>query len=282
VTLILTAITRRSVVMAADMRLVEYRTNKVRDDRACKMVLYAGRFVFAYTGPGCLDREPTGEWLARSLSLVGDPETIPEVLRERAEAAVRRYPWDRRALAIVGAGWTGSAEHPISTYFTIRNFDADDRLAVRFTSTRTVLEGPEKARLFSAGAAVPESLMRHMSDEITRRAGRRDERAGEFAAHLLRGVRSVALGNPTVGRSVLIGSLPGIHRAAGPPLFSQSVVMSLGAPDWRQPEFRVAPDRLDETVWWTPHLASPNSVTLSGQMRVDGPSDLRVPTDPCR
>ena len=51
-TLILTAMTRRSVIQVADMRLTNVRTGKVEDEATAKMVAYAGRFVLCVRGTG--------------------------------------------------------------------------------------------------------------------------------------------------------------------------------------------------------------------------------------
>ncbi len=97
-TLILTAMTRRSVIQVADMRLTNVRTGKVEDEATAKMVAYAGRFVLSFAGPASMGREPTARWMARVLSGVQDPGEILAALR-------RECGTDRQAV---------SAEHPRS------------------------------------------------------------------------------------------------------------------------------------------------------------------------
>ena len=83
-TLILTAMSRRSVIQVADMRLTNVRTGKVEDEATAKMVAYAGRFVLSFAGPASMGREPTAQWMTRVLSGVKDPGEILGALAESA------------------------------------------------------------------------------------------------------------------------------------------------------------------------------------------------------
>jgi hypothetical protein len=271
VTLIVTAITRQSVVMVADMRLTRYRTMEVVEEAACKMVVYLGRFIFGYTGPARLDDIPTGEWLAARLSEATSPETALGELARAAERAVAAYPPFMRKLAVVCAGWAGDVSAPKPGYATVSNFDPDSGLLrPTFEVTATRLERSTRARVFTAGVPMEPADLAALEDTIQRRAGRREERPGEFVAHLIGTIRREASRNRTVGRRLLVGSIPGVHHGVGPPLFAAVPTTSTSAPDWRRPEFRMVPRGLGEAVWWLPNLAGIGRPDATGQVRSDG------------
>ena len=122
-TLILTAMTRRSVIQVADMRLTNVRTGQVEDESTAKMVAYAGRFVLSFAGPASMGREPTAQWMTRVLSGVQDPGEILGALAESAERIVKRYPPNIRGLAVVGAGWSGEPGRSEPIYIQLTNFE---------------------------------------------------------------------------------------------------------------------------------------------------------------
>jgi hypothetical protein len=255
-TLILTAITRQSVVMVADMRLTTYGTREVTDEAACKMVVWLGRFLFAYTGPACLEGEPTGAWLARRLSEVPAIEGLLPYLAERATDAIRGLPPLMQTLAIVGAGWLGTPPALRPAYIVVSNFDqATGARLPAVTTARHDLARAEKARVFAAGTKVSPERLAAVEDLVQKRAGRGRARAGDVGAILVQAARKESWSNRTVGRSLQLGSLPEVHRDAGAPLSAEAVPTPRGAPDWRGPEFRLVSGRSGEPEWWMPHAA---------------------------
>lgn len=233
-TLILTAMTRRSVIQVADMRLTNVRTGRVEDESTAKMVAYAGRFVLSFAGPASMGREPTAEWMTRVLAGVHDPAEILGALAESAERIVRHYPPHIRGLAVVGAGWSGEPDHPEPIYIQLTNFDfGSGALLPRFQASRTALEPNQKALLLSAGVPVSETLLSDVQQLMRRRAGRREERPAELVALMVRLARSVAFGQRTVGTRFLVASIPAIPRTEGPP-FSTGMATPAGHPDWHQ------------------------------------------------
>ena len=233
-TLILTAMTRRSVIQVADMRLTDPRTGKVADESTAKMVTSAGRFVLSFAGPASMGREPTAQWMTRVLSGVTDPNDILVALAESAERIVKRYPTNTRGLAVVGAGWSDGPDHPKPTYIRLTNFDfGSGALLPRFQASRTQLKPSEKVLLFSAGVPVPETLLVEVQQLMRRRAGRREERSAEFVAMMLRLARSVAIGQRTVGTRFMVASIPSVRRVEGPPLSRTGSVRPIGKPDWQ-------------------------------------------------
>ena len=234
-TLILTAMTRRSVIQVADMRLTNVRTGKVADESTAKMVAYAGRFVLSYAGPASMGREPTAQWMTRVLSGVQDPGEILEALAESAQRIVKRYPPNIRGLAVVGAGWSSEPERPRPMYLQLTNFDfGSGALLPRFQASRAELKPNEKVLLLSAGVPVPDSVVDEVQQLMRRRAGRREERPAEFVAMMLRLARSVAFGQRTVGTRFLVASIPAVRRAEESHLFTKGIAMPIGDPDWHQ------------------------------------------------
>ena len=233
-TLILTAITRRSVIQVADMRLTDVRTGKVADESTAKMVARTGRFVLSFAGPASMGREPTARWMTRLLSGVEDPSEILETLAESAQRIVNRYPPNIRGLAVVGAGWSGEPERPKPVYIQLTNFDfVSGALLPRFQGSRVELKPNEKVLLLSAGVPVPETVIDEVQQLMRRRADRREERPTEFVAMMLRLARSVAIGQRTVGTRFQVAWIPGHRRAEEPPPGGTEMVLPTETPDWQ-------------------------------------------------
>jgi hypothetical protein len=234
-TLILTAMTRRSVIQVADMRLTNVRTGKVEDEATAKMVAHAGRFVLSFAGPASMGREPTARWMARVLSGVHDPGEILAALGESAGRIVRQYPPNIRGLAIVGAGWSGEPGRPEPTYIQLTNFEFESgALLPGFRASRVELKPNEKVLLLSAGVPLPETRVSEVQQLMRRRAGRREERPAEFVAMMLRLARSVAIGRRTVGTRFLVASIPGVRLSEEPPRFTTGIAVPTGSSDWYQ------------------------------------------------
>jgi hypothetical protein len=234
VTLILTAMTRRSVIQVADMRLTNVRTGRVEDESTAKMVAYAGRFVLSFAGPASMGREPTGAWMTRVLSGVHEPSEILGALAESAERIVKHYPPHVRGLAVVGAGWSGEPDRPEPVYIQLTNFDfGSGALLPRFQTSRAELKPNEKVLLLSAGVPVSETLVSEVQQLMRRRAGRRDERPAELVAMMVKLARSVAFGQRTVGTRFMVTSIPAGRRTEEP-RFSTGIATPIGDADWHQ------------------------------------------------
>jgi len=234
-TLILTAMTRRSVIQVADMRLTNVRTGKVEDEATTKMVAYAGRFVLSFAGPASMGREPTAHWMTRVLSGVQDPGEILAALAESAEWIVKRYPPNIRGLAVVGGGWSGEPGRSEPIYLQLTNFEfGSGALLPGFQASRVELEPNEKVLLLSAGVPIPETLVSEVQQLMRRRAGRRQERPAEFVAMMLRLARSVAIGRRTVGTRFQVASIPGVGVREGSPRFTTGIAVPTASSDWYQ------------------------------------------------
>jgi hypothetical protein len=234
-TLILTAITRRSVIQVADMRLTNIRTGKVEDEATAKMVAYAGRFVLSFAGPASMGREPTAQWMTRVLSGVKDPSEILGALAESAERIVKHYPPTIRGLAIVGAGWSGEPDRPRPIYLKLTNYDFESgALLPRFQPSRVELKPNEKVLLLSAGVPLADTQVDEVQQLMRRRAGKREERPAEFVAMMLRVARSVAFGQRTVGTRFLVASIPNVRRADEQRLVRTGMATPIGKPEWQE------------------------------------------------
>jgi hypothetical protein len=234
-TLILTAMTRRSVIQVADMRLTNVRTGKVEDEATAKMVAHAGRFVLSFAGPASMGREPTAEWMTRVLSGVQDPDEILGALAESAERKVYRYPPNIRGLAVVGAGWSGEPDRPRPIYIQLTNFEfGSGALLPRFQASRIELKRNEKALLLSAGVPLPGPLVSEVQQLMRRRAGRREERPAEFVAMMLRLARSVAFGQRTVGTQFLVASIPSFSQPRSRLRSARARPTPIEIPEWHQ------------------------------------------------
>ena len=217
-TLVMTAITRRTVVQLADMRLTNIRTGRIVDDAAAKLVPYLGRFTFAFTGPACIDRTPSADWIASVLAGIADPGEAPTILGRAADRALLRYEPALKRYAIVGGGWQGTAPRRRSVYIEVTNWD--NGLGVPLPRSRVTLRelGPgEPLGLFWAGVPVPPELRAETHDLLRRRAGSRNERPADFLAAMIRAARVVALQHSTVGRrDFLVSSITSAGGVNGP------------------------------------------------------------------
>jgi hypothetical protein len=213
-TLVMTAITRRHVVQLADMRLTNMRTGQVADEATAKMVAYLDRFTFAFTGPACIGRTPSADWIAAVLRGVADPEAAPAALARAADWALARYEPDLRRYSIVGGGWLGPIDRPRPVYLEITNWDEPTiSFLPRSRATVRELGRGERVRLFWAGVTVEEGVRAATIELMRRRAGRRDERPADLLAAMVRAARIVALSHPTVGRREFLAStIPSASR----------------------------------------------------------------------
>ena len=277
-TLILTAITRQSIVQVADMRLTNRRTGRVADEATAKMVSYAGRFVLSFTGPAYMGSEPTAQWIASVLSGLTDPARILVALAQSAQEIVRRYPPAYRGLAIVGAGWLGDPASPRPISIQVANFNFQSgALMSEFQASGSELDPNEKIRLFAAGVPLPPGPLAEVEKLMRRRAGRREERPSEFVTMLVRLARQVAYSNPAVGTDLLVGSIPGVMRDGGPPIFETGMSMPLGAPDWRGTTyFHVRRNAMRTTM---PAYAAPGFAESEASLQF-GSAFLGVPQNP--
>jgi hypothetical protein len=279
VTLILTAMTRRSVVQVADMRLTNVRTGLVTDEATAKMVVYAGRLVLSFAGAACMGSEPTAQWMATVLARITDPDKILATLARSAERIVLRYPADIRRLAVVGAGWLGPPDRPLPMYVQVTNFDFQSgALLNRFQTSATELGRNEKVVLMSAGVDIPAGVVGDVQKLMSLRADRREERPAEFVAMLLRLARVVAATNRTVGRDMLVASLPSVHRTGEPPLSRTRVSEPIGAPDWREATYLHV--RGNARQMTTPAFAAPGLATSGSTVQL-GDASPPIAPNPC-
>ena len=214
-TLAMTAITPQVVVQLADMRLTNIRTGTVVDEATAKLVSYLGRFSFAFTGPACVNRTPTAEWIATILRQHADPSEAPLALARAADRALAAYEPALKRYAIVGGGWlsTGRSDRPV--YVEITNWDSALGLLPRSRAEIVELSRSEKVGLFWGGVPVPDDLRRETLDLLRRRARSREARPVDLLGTMARAARIVAQTNLTVGRrDFLVSAIPGSGSGA--------------------------------------------------------------------
>jgi hypothetical protein len=210
--------------------------------------------MIAYAGPAFLDRTPTGLWLATRLASVREPESPFAELAAALTRAVRGYPPWLRAVSVVAAGWQGRPDRLRPVHVALANFDAaTGSVFGGFRTDAIELERDRKARVFNAGAALAPTRMADLESHIRRRAGP-FENPGEFVAHLLAAARAAAPGNLTVGRNLLVGSLPCVQRQMGLSPLSPRVHLADEFPDWRKPEYLFAAGGRAPFRAWTPYV----------------------------
>src|SRR4029078_8528070 len=110
----------------------------------------------------------------------------------------------------VAVGWEGSSSDLSPRYRRIANFDFVTEALWPSMRAAGVRLDPrrDKARVFAAGVALEPSLHAEVEGRVRRRAGRRDENAGDIVAILTSTFSRVAVGQRRVGRRALIGSIP--------------------------------------------------------------------------
>jgi len=295
VTLILTAMTPNSIVQVSDMRLTNAAW-KVVDEMTAKTVVYEGRALWAFTGPACMDKQPTAVWLANLLADNG-PDEIVEAIRTSADSILRRYPPRARPFAVVAAGWEGTSDALWPHYRQIANFDfGTGELWPRVRATEVRLDPRrDKAKVFAAGVELPQLQIDEVEALVRRRAGRRAENAGEIAALLLATFSRVAMRHPLVGRRALIGSIPRAWlrtwrdqsiddrwaRIGGnddlPGLWLNSDTKA----DWTGPAFVYHGTPRDPVVHYRPGYAAPGVSMASGIVAFDE-APASGTYDPCR
>jgi hypothetical protein len=284
-TLILTAMTRNSIVQVSDMRLTNNATWEVVDEATAKTVVYEGRAMWSYTGPACMGNQPTATWLAGLLADNGVDRVVDAIGRS-ADAILRRYPEHARRFAVVAVGWEGSSSDLTPRYRQIANFDVvTEELWPGMRATEVQLDPRrDKARVFAAGVALPPSLHAEIEGRVRRRAGRRDENAGDIAAILVAAFSRLAIQQRRVGRRALIGSIPrdwlrnwrdrpldgSWTRIGGDDTVPGLWVSRESSPDWAGPAFVYAGVPQDPGVKYVPGYAAPGVSTVSGVLAFDG------------
>jgi hypothetical protein len=284
-TLVMTAITRQTVVQLADMRLTNIRTGKAVDEETAKLIAYLGRFSFAFTGPACINRTPSAEWIASVLSKITDPEEAPTALAHAADRALVRYEPALRRYAVVGGGWLGPAARPRSVYVEVSNWDAElGGLMARSRVTVRELAPGEKLALFWAGVPVDAAVRSETQNLLRRRAGLTNERPADFLAVMVRAARVVALKHPTVGRRhFLLSSIPGIDRRDGRSPIATTVSMPSPAagPDFRLPVFMQVGRNGSNTRMILPELAATEVASAQATVTLDDGAHPAL-RNPCR
>jgi hypothetical protein len=296
VTLILTAMTPNTLVQVSDMRLTDTWTWKVVDETTTKAIVYEGRAMWAFAGPACMGNQPTAVWLASLLADNG-PDGIVDAIGRSADSILRRYPEHARRFAVVAAGWEGSPGTLSPRYRQIANFDfVSGELWPGMRAFEERLDPRrDKAKVFAAGIALPPSLRAEIEGYVRRRAGRRNENAGDVVAILAAAFSTLAVQHPRVGRRALVGSIPrdwlrnwrdrpptgSWIRLGGDDTVPGLWISRETEPDWAGPAFVDSGAPPDPGVRYMPAYAAPGVSIVTGFTAVGGATPSLGAYNPC-
>lgn len=225
-TLLICAFTEDHAILASDRRLaVETSSGMVipREEDACKMVYFNGRFVFAYTGPSVLGEKltKTDLWIVKSLQ-ESDPswnisETLDYIMM-KLQVAISMFRAERlQYITIVCVGWSkfdgGSEYEPcfgiVSTYIDchLNNVPLEkrkERVAVYY-SVRKVFPN-NIPFLFYAGQNIKRDrqvyLRRSFENFSARKLGQNIP-----INYLYKEIVEASRSNPWIGRGVLAAAI---------------------------------------------------------------------------
>jgi hypothetical protein len=224
VTLVLNCLTHDYLMQISDRRLVLLPDYQVIDDDSNKNVFYCGHVAFSYTGLAEIEGKRTDDWLLSTL-----PESFEKwvtVVREKCTEAFNsiriplRYRHYKRH-AFVGVGWLrvepGGPLYPalvlVSNFYGTRG-ELLDSVSDEFNVCGLRLPDRKKCMIFPVGQNVPrdelERLHRGIKACVERNTGPKS-----MLGHLVDTMRSVAEGNPLVGKNLLVLGMPRV--AAGKP-----------------------------------------------------------------
>lgn len=215
------------MILVSDQRLTDARTGTPVTDRANKAIVdLRSKTTFAYTGIASVGPKPTDEWIMDSMAQGDDPTSSLLCLRDSGTHDFEQLELKRsvKRLAVVGAGWarfsSGSGE--IEPYLVlISNFDggnrwlsqADRKFRLRwFHPLRSEggvgpAQDGKKVGAWTAG----QDLSPQRLDRLVRNIKKGLQRTGSLAVVIrlvAEEVRSFADLNPTVGKGLLVTTIP--------------------------------------------------------------------------
>jgi hypothetical protein len=261
-------------------------STRLRDDNRNKAVLFANRIMFGYTGLAQFGprRQRTDEWLAEALSAngqVGDQSAILDAVTEAAterlnSPRLRRLPSAVRAHEFVACGWAclplqNRGFTPYLAVITnmrgpeggLRSVPAD-----RFEQRWESLQPDQDFSVVTSG----QQLSAPDGHALVRDVAGAGPDLRELGAVLIHHIRKAAATNRTVGRGVLLNSLP--RKAIRPG--DEGFVLAAGPLDETATFFSVPADGND------PCQYGPIAVAASGMVLSNftaGPADvLGMPT----
>jgi hypothetical protein len=270
-TLVLSALTRSSVILVADRRLTNPLTGLVCDDQRNKATVYANHFAFAYSGICEIQGKPTDVWLAQCLA--NGPPGSGKALKRVAAAATTAfanlsYPAALRRHAFVGVGWGRRSEGMlVPVWVTISNaLDANWRwlpkpkphfeIAIHALrrSDRWTLCPPVGAELRSFEIAQAGRALRPAVKRVVHPVG--------AALILGQSIGRVAARENTVGRSLIAVVLPKPDPRPGETIHVTPPIQTIGSA--REPmSFDLDPGT-GAFKWVMPNFVLPGQVLTRG------------------
>jgi len=226
VTLILTCLTHKHIVQAADRRLT-LPDGSLYDDDTNKAVFYCGSVAVAYTGLARMEGMPTAEWIGRCMKDAAQTESAMKEVASQAERHLRQSGAPDKRLAVVATGWgTLHGKPPIRPFICVAsnflsaewNWEqvADDQMVVR----TKFLNEDLPYLLFPSGQNLCRREEVSLSRSI-RRAVEHRATATALARHLGETIQSIAGGGDAraarVGRGMIIHLLSRTAPETGSP-----------------------------------------------------------------
>jgi hypothetical protein len=248
------------------MTFVDPRSGAVarHDDESNKAVLYDGSTAIAYTGLGNLAGQATDWWILETIAPARSLDDVFELLEKGATDAFAALPkglpaWARRhTFVLAGWGRFGLGEGSVSPFAAkISNYDnfleQSSTVRDRF-STRIMIPEGEEALFVPAGEHMldPERdwCRQELAYHLEHKRG-----AADLVEILAGGIRTVAKRCDSVGRGLLVNSIPlaGVTRDDGGGYFA---VQAHAITEDRVSFFQLhhLEDGAQQAVWEGPHL----------------------------
>lgn len=280
VTLILSFVSGEYILQVSDRRLVDPRTGRPVHEAENKAVIYCGHVIFGYTGLARISGRATDIWLAQTLQPCQTLDAALKAVRTRATADFRQIPPRLpKQHAFVAAGWArGSPDGPLRPFLAaIRNFDLgrpSSAPADEFTIGCHWFEADQIAVLPMGQLVRPQEihhLARNLRRATTRRAG-----PWALARLLLSAMREASRGNPAIGPSVMVCSMPrhAVERGES----SVGIPLSRSGIDWSTAQAFYIPADSDDPITYGPTIVCAGDIiampTIAPGFRSLPPPDI--------
>jgi hypothetical protein len=265
-TLILSLVSDSCAFQVGDRRLV-WSGGRVVESEVNKLVLYAGRVAFGYTGLAHLKGATTEQWLMEVLGR-RESATLPLALRTLAEEATKAIGGRDSStyrLAFAGVGWSHEAPgvfRPLLcrvSNFHEKNGETASSPNKRFSVFVRFLRRGERFRYIATGQNVPSSLSDFLKKRIRQYIKGGKSRSLPLTT-LVKVVRGTAVKNPSVGLNLLSVCIP---KPTGDGGRSNRLLVTTGPPELDHPSFQYWPADLWDGISHGPSVVVPGGVRFS-------------------
>jgi hypothetical protein len=216
-TLILSAVAGEYAIQVSDRRLTDFN-GRLYDDEANKAVLFCGRMAFSYTGLGFMGRKRMDDWLTQAL-VNARTESLSDAVYSLAQQATVKFKKiglnrEQKRHAFVSVGWARLRNEnflspilcSVSNAHTANGewmTEAEDEFTVHYS----VGPGQSAFSVLSSGQTFPVGELSKLRRKI-RRCLEHNTGPEPVVKYLVQDIHRVAARNRTVGRSMMVVSLP--------------------------------------------------------------------------